>query len=70
VLARPGLIQGLTCGSHVGDESLLLPMRGSSSGLSRGRGIVLLPLGVGGSRGGRGLLLIDGEVGVVGRHGR
>jgi hypothetical protein len=56
-LARPCLIQGLACGSHVGDESLLLSVRGSGGGLSRGHDVVLLPLG------GGGLLLIDGEVG-------
>jgi hypothetical protein len=58
-LARPCLIQGLACGSHGGDESLLLSVRGSSGGLSCGRGIVLLLLGDGGG----GLLLVDGEVG-------
>jgi hypothetical protein len=43
--ARPCLVQGLACGSHGGDESLLLSVRGSDGGLSRGRGVVLLPLG-------------------------
>jgi hypothetical protein len=62
-LARPCLVQDLTCGSHDGDESLLLSMRGSGGGLSRGRSVVLLPLGGGGSRDSGGLLLIDGEVG-------
>jgi hypothetical protein len=61
VLARPCLIQGLACGSHGGDESLLLSVRGSGGGLSCGRGVVLLPLG-----GGGGLLLVDGEVGGAG----
>jgi hypothetical protein len=51
-LACPYLIQGLACGSHDGDESLLLSVRDSGSG---GRG---------------GLLLINGEVGGVARHGR
>jgi hypothetical protein len=65
VLARPCLVQGLTCGSHDGDESLLLSVRGSGGSLSRGRGVVLLPLG-----GGGGLLLVDGEVGGAARHDR
>jgi hypothetical protein len=62
--ARPYLVQGLACGNHGGDESLLLSVRGRGGGLSRGRGVLLLPLGGGGgdSRDG-GLLLIDGEVG-------
>jgi hypothetical protein len=64
--ARPCLVQGLACGSHGGDESLLLSVRGSGGGLSRGRGVVLLPLGSGGG----GLLLVDGEVGGVARHDR
>jgi hypothetical protein len=68
-LTRPCLIQGLACGSHGGDESLLLSVRGSGGGLSRGRGVVLLPLG-GGRDGGGGLLLIDGEVGGAARHDR
>jgi hypothetical protein len=53
--ARPCLVQGLACGSHDGDESLLLSVRGSGGGLSRGCGVVLLPLGGGGD-----LLLVDG----------
>jgi hypothetical protein len=52
------------CGSHDGDESLLLSVRGSGGGLSHDRGVVLLPLG------GGGLLLIDGEVGGAARHDR
>jgi hypothetical protein len=67
--ARPCLIQGLACGSHGGDESLLLSVRGSGGGLSCGRCVVLLPLGGGGSRDG-GLLLVDGEVGGAARHDR
>jgi hypothetical protein len=70
VLARPGLIQGLACGSHVGDESFLLSMRGSGGGLSRGCGVVLLPLGDGGGRDRVGLLLIDGEVGCAAWYDR
>jgi hypothetical protein len=70
-LARQCLIQGLVCGSHSGDESLLLLVRGSGGGLSRGRGVVLLPLGGGGDRDGDGgLLLVDGEVGGAARHDR
>jgi hypothetical protein len=65
-LVRPDLNQGLACHNHDGDESLLLSMRGSDGGLSRGRGIVLLDLSVDVS----GLLLIDGEVGDAARHGR
>jgi hypothetical protein len=54
------LIHGLACGRHGSDESILL--------LVRGRGIILLPLGSGGGRGG-GMLPIDGgEVGVATRH--
>jgi hypothetical protein len=34
VLVRSCRIQGLMCGSHGGDESLLLSVRGSGSGLS------------------------------------
>jgi hypothetical protein len=45
---RPCLVQGLACGSHGGDESLLLLVRGSGGGLSRGCGVILLPLGSGG----------------------
>jgi hypothetical protein len=61
---RPCLIQGLACSSHGGDESFPLSVRGSGNGLSHG--VILLPL----SGGGGGLLLIDGEVGGVARHGR
>jgi hypothetical protein len=64
-LVHLGLVQGLACGSHDGNESLLLSVRDSSDGLSRGRGVVLLPLS-----GGDGLLLINGEVGGADRHGR
>jgi hypothetical protein len=68
MLARPCLIQGLACGNHCGDESLILSVH-CSGDLIQGLacGIVLLPLG-GGGRGG--LLLIDGEVGVAAGHGR
>jgi hypothetical protein len=55
-LACTGLIQDLACNSHGGDESLLLSLHGSRSGLSRGRDVVPLPLS-----GGDGLLLIDRE---------
>jgi hypothetical protein len=59
-LAHPCLIQGLTCGSHGSDESLLLSVRGSGGGLSRDCGVILLPLS------GDVLLPIDsGEVGVA-----
>jgi hypothetical protein len=64
-LSCMGLIQGLACGSHDGDESLLLSLRGSHGGLSRNCGILLLPLG-----GGDDMLLIDGEDGGATRHGR
>jgi hypothetical protein len=68
---RPCLIQGLACDSHGSDESLLLSVRGSGGGLSHGCEVVLLPLGSdSGSCGGGGdLLLIDGVVGGVARHG-
>jgi hypothetical protein len=66
-LARPCLMQGLACGSRGGNESLLLSVRGSSGGLNRSRGVILVPLHDGG-RGG--LLLIDGEVGSAAWHGR
>jgi hypothetical protein len=62
------LIQSLACGSHGGDESLLLSVRGSGGGLSHGRGVILLPLGSGGGH--SDLLLIDGEVGGAARHDR
>jgi hypothetical protein len=62
-LVRPGLIQGLACGSHDGDESLLLSLSGSGNGLSRGCVVLLLLSG-------GGLLLVDGEVGGVAWHGR
>jgi hypothetical protein len=58
-LMHPNLIQGLTCGSHGGNKSLLLSLHSS-----RGRDIALLPLSGGGSD----LLLIDGEVGGAARH--
>jgi hypothetical protein len=59
------------CGSHGGDESLLLSVRGSGGGLSHGRGVLLLPLGGSGGRdGGGSLLLVDGEVGGAARHDR
>jgi hypothetical protein len=60
------LIQGIACDSH---ESLLLLVHGSGGGLSRGHGVVLLPLGSGG--GGGGMLPVDGgEVGVAAWHSR
>jgi hypothetical protein len=43
-LARPCLIHGLACGSHGGDESLLLSVRCSGGSLSRGHDVVLLPI--------------------------
>jgi hypothetical protein len=46
------------------DVDVLLSVRGSGGGLSRGRGVVLLPLG------GGGLLLVDGEVRGAARHDR
>jgi hypothetical protein len=67
---RPCLVQGLACGSHGGDESLLLSVRDSGGGLSRGRSVVLLPLGGGGGSRDGGLLLVDGEVGGAARHDR
>jgi hypothetical protein len=67
-LTRPCLIQGLACGSHSSDESLLLLVCGSDGSLSHSRGVILLPLGSGdGGRGG--LFATDGgEVGVAARH--
>jgi hypothetical protein len=70
VFVRPCLVQGLACGSHDGDESLLLSVSSSGGGLSRDRGIVLLPLGGGSDSRDGGLLLIDGEVGGATRHDR
>jgi hypothetical protein len=43
-LTYTSLIQGLVCSSHGDDESLLLLLHGSRGGLSRGRGVALLPL--------------------------
>jgi hypothetical protein len=60
----PCLLQCLACSSHSGHERLLLSVRGSDSGLSHSRSVVLLPLGSGG------LLLIDGEIGGAAQHGR
>jgi hypothetical protein len=65
-LARPCLVQGLACGSHGGNESLLLSMHGSGGGLSRGCGVLLLSLG----GGIHGMLLIDGGVGGAAWHGQ
>jgi hypothetical protein len=49
----------------------LLLVRGGGYGLSRGRGIVLLPLGGGSGRGDGGLLPVNGgEVGVAAQHGQ
>jgi hypothetical protein len=42
-------------------------VRGSGNGLSRGRDVILLPLGGGDGRGDQ--LLIDGEVGGAARRG-
>jgi hypothetical protein len=67
---RPCLVQGLACGSHGGDESLLLSVRGSGGGLSRGCGVILLPLGSGGGSRDGSLLLVNGEVGGAARHDR
>jgi hypothetical protein len=64
VLTRSRLIQGLVCGSHSGDKSLMLSLRGSDSG----RGVILLPLSGGSSHGG--MLLINEEVGGSAQHGR
>jgi hypothetical protein len=62
------LIQGLACGSHSSDESLLLLVCGSDGSLSHSRGVILLPLGSG-DGGHGGLFVIDGgEVGVAARH--
>jgi hypothetical protein len=61
-LTRPSLIQGLTCGSHSSDESLLLSVGSSGGGLSCGCDILLLPLS---GSGGCGLLLMNREVGGV-----
>jgi hypothetical protein len=59
------VVQGLACGSHNNDEGLLLSVHGSSSGMSCGHSVVLLPLG------GGGLLPINGrEVEVATRHSR
>jgi hypothetical protein len=63
-LAHTSLIQGLACGSHGNDESILLSPHGSRGGLSCGHGILLLPLS-----GGGGLLLINREVGGAAQHG-
>jgi hypothetical protein len=65
MLACTFLIQGLACGNHGGHKSLMLSLCGSRGGLSRDRGIVLLPLSCGGS----GLLLVDEEVEGAARHG-
>jgi hypothetical protein len=65
MLASPCLVRGLACSSHDSDESLLLSVRGSDGGLSRGHGVVLLRLGD------SGLLPVDGgEIRVVARHNR
>jgi hypothetical protein len=63
------LVQGLTCNSHDNDESLLLSVHDSDGGLSRGHGVILLPLG-GSSRDGLLLIDIDREVGGVPWHNR
>jgi hypothetical protein len=66
VLVRPCLIQGLACGGHNSDESVLLSVRCSGGGLSRDRDVVLLPLGGHGSL----LPVSGGEVGVAARDSR
>jgi hypothetical protein len=66
MLACLCLIQGLACSSHGGDKTLLLSVLGSGSSLSRGLGVVLLPLS--GSHG-SGLFLIDREDGGAAQHG-
>jgi hypothetical protein len=53
-----GLVQGLACSRHDGEETLLLSLRGSRGGLSHGRRVILLPLHSGGN-----LLLLGREVG-------
>jgi hypothetical protein len=67
-LIRPGLVHGLACDNHNGDESLLLSVRGSGDGLSQGRGVILLLLS--GSSGHGDLLLINGEGGGAAQHSR
>jgi hypothetical protein len=62
--ARSCLIQGPACSSHGGNESLLFPSE------SRGRDVLLLPLGGGGGSRDGGLLLVDREVGAAARHDR
>jgi hypothetical protein len=66
-LTLPGLVHGLACDNHNGDESLLLSVRGSGDGLSQGRGVILL---LSGSSGHGDLLLINGEGGGAARHSR
>jgi hypothetical protein len=63
-LTYPCLIQGLVCGNHSGNKSLLLSVRGSSGGLGRGRNVILLPIsdGVRGSGSGVSMLTIDRDV--------
>jgi hypothetical protein len=68
-LTRPCLIRGLPCSRHDSDESLLLSVRSSSSGLSHSRGIILLPLGGGGGHGGSGVLPVDDGVVFVASWG-
>jgi hypothetical protein len=64
-LVRPSLVQDLACSSHDDDESLLLSLRSSDSGLSHDHGVVLLPL----SDVSNDMLLIDGEVGSAAQRG-
>jgi hypothetical protein len=68
-LTRPCLIWGLACSRHGSDESLLLSVRSSNSGLSHSHGIILLPLGGGGGHGGSGVLPIDDGVVFVAAWG-
>jgi hypothetical protein len=66
-LTCPCLVQGLACGNHSNDESLLLSAHNSDSSLSHDYGIVILPLGSGS---GGGLLPVNGgEPGVATRYG-
>jgi hypothetical protein len=67
MLACLGLIQGLACNNHGGNESLLLSVCGSGGDLSCSRDVILFPLSGGG---GGGLLLIDREVAGAARHGQ
>jgi hypothetical protein len=69
-LVRLGIVQGLACGIHGGDESLLLSVRGSGGGLSHDHDVILLRLSDVDSRDGDILLLVDGGVGGAAQHGQ